>query len=636
MGKLQFLRDKELEKFNDTLNTVYDLATDLAVANGSDAIDNSEITSDVIDELVSNKYESADIERLLENVSVPQDRIQRYQVYDEIVSSIPLVKRILRVYNSNILQKNPVDNKFYTIKKKDASVDDSVFEKQKQLEENIIRELNLERKLRYNIVPMMLKYGDVYVEVIDVDRAYNKQMEKPTQISALLNEEQSINTLSNLLLEEETPEESAFIKFNKVILRIHHPKNIIKIEDRYGNLFGYVEVVEQVNTNKSISIQQLFTRVVGSSSTTPVNKHQEEELAEKLTRAIIKQIYTKHINPSQTSTISIDTLKEFDKYLSSLDPEVYSYLKRLIIDILTYNRKASNKHKRIRFIPSTQMFEYTIPSSDYYPYGQSIVDPLILPSKLLLLSQLANVVSKLSRAALVRKWIIDVGYTEMHSQLIQRLKRELYNTRVTIDSLNSFKSIANILSDFKDMFILSKNGQRSVDVEVSSMGDPSVKVADIQDSRNEIMTLSGIPAVYLGADAPELREALVHSNTVFASEISDLQGIINNTTNKLLSEISKIVYGEPLTSVRFSLIPPVVLILQLIEMTLGSIGNIAGVFSSLQIPFNPWDFLEKYVPYEDWSAFRKSSEKFMQDKLKEQQAQAEFQQQMQSGSNPGF
>ena len=60
-----------------------------------------------------------------------------------------------------------------------------------------------------------------------------------------------------------------------------------------------------------------------------------------------------------------------------------------------------------------------------------------------------------------------------HGNLIQKLRRELYNTRVTLDDLASFKSIPKILSDFKDMFILTKQGQRPIDVEVQSHGELS-------------------------------------------------------------------------------------------------------------------------------------------------------------------
>ena len=48
------------------------------------------------------------------------------------------------------------------------------------------------------------------------------------------------------------------------------------------------------------------------------------------------------------------------------------------------------------------------------------------------------------------------------------------------------------------MFLLSRNGVKSLDVEVQSLGDPSIKIADLEDARREIISLSGIPAPYLG------------------------------------------------------------------------------------------------------------------------------------------
>ena len=69
------------------------------------------------------------------------------------------------------------------------------------------------------------------------------------------------------------------------------------------------------------------------------------------------------------------------------------------------------------------------------------------------------------------KWTLDIGQTQIQAGMIQKLKRELYNTRITLDDLSSFKSIPKILSDFKDMFILSKGGQKAIDVEIASHGD---------------------------------------------------------------------------------------------------------------------------------------------------------------------
>ena len=125
----------------------------------------------------------------------------------------------------------------------------------------------------------------------------------------------------------------------------------------------------------------------------------------------------------------------------------------------------------------------------------------------------------------------------------------------------------------------------------------------MEDSRRELIALSGVPAPYLGyGDVVELQSQLVHVNLSFANEIADVQEAITKELNRMIDTIAEMVdYGvQPTEFVSVGLVPPVVLMLQLIEMTSGSANNILGVFQSLQLPVDPIGFLKKYVPYLDW------------------------------------
>lgn len=66
---------------------------------------------------------------------------------------------------------------------------------------------------------------------------------------------------------------------------------------------------------------------------------------------------------------------------------------------------------------------------------------------------------------------METGPREHHTNLMQKLKRELRNQRITVDDIVSFKSMPKILSDFKDMILITKKGQRFVDVDVQALGD---------------------------------------------------------------------------------------------------------------------------------------------------------------------
>jgi hypothetical protein len=139
---------------------------------------------------------------------------------------------------------------------------------------------------------------------------------------------------------------------------------------------------------------------------------------------------------------------------------------------------------------------------------------------------------------------------------------------------------------------------------------PTIRVADLEDSRREIMSLSGIPPAYLGyADIIELREQLVHTNIAFATEISDIQEGISVGLTKFLDIVArhKNLDYKPSDYVSIQLIPPIVLMVQLIEMTLSSIGNMTSAFQSMQIPYDPYFLLEKYLPYINWESFKQKA-----------------------------
>ncbi len=207
----------------------------------------------------------------------------------------------------------------------------------------------------------------------------------------------------------------------------------------------------------------------------------------------------------------------------------------------------------------------------------------------------------------------ETGPREHHSGLIQKLKRELRNQRISVDDLVSFKSIPRILSDFKDMILLSKKGQKYVDVDLQNMHDANVKIADLEDLRREIIALSGIPGPYLGyGDVIELREQLVHLNITFATEIISIQDVVNIGMTELIDKISKIIDipDDPSKYVKISLKPPVVLLLQMIETIMASISNIQQNFQATNVEFNPFYLLKKYLPSIDWEEFTKEAREF--------------------------
>jgi len=636
--------DKRLEAIDDQIDQIVSNNLNNSVSSQED------ITASNINNFLSllsksDISENKEIDKLFQNVSVPRERLNRYEMYEELYRTVPIIKRIMRVYKANILQKNPVTGSSLLIKKlRDKSkigseTFDANLDTCYEFAETILTTFKINQKLSTHIVPRMTLYGDCFVELVDINKEEVKI--SPNYLSEIREFEKTIlgirnqydsNQLDNalesfadLLVEvEEGNNQNNQIppvtSLNQISIKIHKPHNIIILETEYGTRLGYLEISQTDQTLSSPDVGRMLLVAAGKLNTLSSKSTSQSETVNKLINFIIKKIIEKNRKKIKSNDI--------DSVLRGLGDDLYNFVKKLYLE---QNLDPTRNPKRIktRFIPANRIVHFSLPSADNLPFGESIVDPLIFPAKLYILSQLSNVITKLSRASLVRTWTIETGASLMHTALAQQLKRELYNSRVTLEDLGNFKSIPKILSDYKDMFLFSKGGQKSIDVDIKSYADPSIKVADLEDARRELISLSGIPAPYLGyMDVVELREQLVHSNVSFATEIVDIQENINAGLNKLLDIFAEICNFQMVPSdyVSVNTIPPIVLLLQLTEMTITSAGNIMGVFSSANLPFDPYFFLEKYVPYLNWEDFKKAAD----DRLKEETAKAELSQNVQS------
>ena len=643
------------DDFADIDNRIDALIGQFPMINHNNQIESS--SGDFVSSFIDSSSKS-EIDKLLQTAGVSRDRLERYNIYDETYKYVPIIKRMLKVYIANILQKNPVTGKCLFVKEniefatqKNGSEIDNV-KKSKQFTESCIKSFNLLTKLRGHILPLTLIYGDCFIEVVDINQETKKKESGSTlsmmplfeaelrgvdnelsqlqsrrdkngfvydQIDQILSklakyfceisiiDEKSLEDDQNKDLADKK-QETQITTFDDVLLKIHKPHNIIILQTEYGTILGYLEVIKN-ETPQVYNLTQTLSTLVGRiTSILGRDISSQENITDRLVRYIVKQILEKAGTKTISGTESIDDI------LRGLDPQVYTFIKRLIVEQGLNQKNLQNINRvSVRFIPVSRMVSFSLLSSEYSPYGESFIDPLVFQSKLYILSQLSNVIMKLSRAAPVRKWTIDVGSTQMQPGLIQKLKRELYNTRVTVDDLATFKNIPKILSDFKDMFVLSKSGNKPIDVEISSHGDPTVRIADLQDARQEIMSLSGIPPAYLGyADVIELREQLVHTNVAFATEIIDIQENISNGLTKIIDIIAQIkgFSFNPSMYTQVMLIPPITLILQLIEMSLSSIGNISGIFQTLQMPIDPYFFLQQYIPYINWEEFKEKTDQY--------------------------
>lgn len=524
--------DNKIDSIIQNLNSISDTST----SQETDFKNLDDITGDFLNLIntdnpngSSNDQSIQQLDQLFQNVSIPNERLQRYRLYDELYQSVPLIKRILTVYISNIIPKNPVNDEIFIYNAKDLINNDKTnLVQSKQQYKSIVKQFNLATRMKKYILPNRLKYGDYFVEIVNVDETFkNTSVEKTlsnnslsiinecsliidninkpkvsnsnsisdgiySRVSDLLIEYSDYDTdLKNILeIENENPKErnpdivsieEDKINYKNVLLRYHSPHNILILQTKYGTTLGYLEVTkdeQQGNINSSLSA--MVQKVVTKDQTT------QSQNTDKLIQFVLRNIFNKTYKDKKKQSIN--------SIISSLDPEVFQFVKRLIIenDLNKTNNVAVSKLK-VRFISPKYIVHFNNPDgSDYLPFASSVFDPLLLPGKLYMLTQLSNIITKLSRASVIRKWTLDMGPSKMSKQNINKLKREIYNTRVTLNDLGSFKSISKILSDFRDMFAIQQNGRTPVDMSIETTGDPNIKTEDLRDLRNELVSLSGV------------------------------------------------------------------------------------------------------------------------------------------------
>jgi len=493
--------------------------------------------------------------------------------------------------------------------------------------------------LSENIVDVDLSYLNIYSNNID-NLLFEEDEENQAQAQSQSQQEQPQNpapdNYDNIKLQNELKlfkdeiyddiKEISSITVDdlkNIRLIYHEPKNVIILYNE-DKIVGYL-VIKEETSSELIDITKYLNQIFGKKTDNSIQK-ESEKLYKKFIDFIVGKILEK-FEQNLSKTFENDTEK-INYILSSLykqEKELFYIVKSLFVD-------SKLKKIKVRYVPPDKMVNFYI-NSDNYPYGESILSNLVIYAKLYLLSLISNVITKLSRAPLIRKWIVEAGTTLQYGNLTEKLKREIKNQLVTIDSIGSLSAIPRILSDYKDLITISRNGQRFVDFEVIRAGDPSVDTSDIEFYQRDIIALSRVPSPYLGyIDTVELREQLVNANVQFSELISFYQ---KQLEEKLSELFDKIVYAIkpnikilPSTLVKIEFIKPAILQLQQLELIFASLSNILQLL--LQVPelqqsLDIIKFIEEYVPTFKIKNFIKNEED-----MKKQEIESAF-----SGQNQG-
>ena len=494
---------------------------------------------DVLKDGTEQQQDSSNINQLLQSLTVPAQRTNRYMIYDEIYGSVQIIKRILSVYINNILQRDIITGKSIIYSENNEYKSNSnQINKYKKFSQSVVKYFELEKQLNQTILVSLLKYGDHFIEIIDLKNDITDLPTAKTNSDGVVKNPNIISSDTKLITEnleyinlrlksstesnKDTVRDVAIDKFvdlvfeiqdkstsseidisqaklifeadsenkkdrknkidgfqesflNRFVLRFHDPKKIVTLTTAHNNsVLGYVEIKEARKMEITAGVGMQFASMIKQISAVSKDKKEDHSVvARKIVRRVIEKLVSKLdiVKNVENGKTKDQINREYEQQLfDKLGEDLFYVVKKLYIESDPQSEQQLTK-VNVRFIPTDRMVPFCYNPNEYSPYGTSVIDALVYPGKLYLLSQLTNIVTKLSRAALIRKWTIETGPREHHTNLMQKLKRELRNQRISVDDIVSFKSIPKILSDFKDMILFTKKGQRFVDVDVQSLGD---------------------------------------------------------------------------------------------------------------------------------------------------------------------
>ena len=404
-------------------------------------------------------------------------------------------------------------------------------------------------------------------------------------------------------------------KLKDIHLNYISPRNVIIIEkDSY--VYGYLVVEDLPNQKNNETVIDSFKRfssgINGSLTTKEETKEATDDVVDKLTKEVLtKVVHNIRLNKARSLGNNFDyfnTLNISDEALTSLKVLIYSKIKK-------------KSKLKFRFLSPESIVNFGCNVDKFAPYSTSVFDPLVGPVKLYTLALMSSVVSRLSRASVMRKWTIETGGKRNHKEIVDKTKNELKSKAISYDKINTIQNISEIVTDFKDMATISINGQRYIDMEVLPMNDRGLPLNDLNDLKNDIIAAGGVPAVYLNlGDTIDLRETLVHLNITFANDIIDKQTSIEQGMDTLFNNIFKKVlsyngYNDSDFYIsnycRAKLNPPLVLQIQSDEAMVTTVSNIINLLQQSKVNVDPKDLFKRYIPSINWEELSKNGDKYL-------------------------
>ena len=522
-------------------------------------------------------------------------RIARYKAYQAIVSQINYAVRALNVLVDNILSPDDITKQTLEIKSKQFLTDETPVASKVRYVKEVVDVIELERKLDA-IVRNTLLFGDLFCELAGPKEALTSQtiLSEGSVYQQTINDQydtgvrerivQSLGKDKNVeisidysaFLEEavsdtkknSSEEKKKSKKLKNLNLVFHNPAFVVKLQSSMFPLcFGYL-----IFPMRSIMPQATMA----------------DDSINNICIAILRSLEKK-----------IPQMKEFND-----NEELKSILHVLLA------QSDLNRSMDIRYVPPDKMVHFMVPTTKFYPYGESIFDSTQYTAKVLISLETALAVQRLARSTEKRKIAIEIGLPRDARKAIELMKEEFRKRKISLDSFGSVDTIPSMITTFEDVYIPQKDGKPFVDISTFTEGNVDIrsKVDELKFMRDQMVASLGIPPAFLGIEENlSNKAALSEENILFARTVIGHQKYLTHQIRELIQKVFDIIDPEEaltiLEHVEVSL--PVPRSLQY-EREARYMSEVANLIENLERVGIPKEYTKKkYLSQIDWEEVKK-------------------------------
>lgn len=534
-------------------------------------------------------------------------RISRYKAYEAITANISYCNRALNVLVDNILSPDDITKTALEIKPKKYLDGETTSDDNCRNIREVIEKVKLEERLDL-IIKNTLHLGDFFCEIADAKTALTSKSSFLSEALILENSFTHYNTNSVEELKISVSEGDKNDPKEFKLLMDYSSLDDVKVD-------GMTNVQDPKITNSNINNRKkdpteiyllyydpkrvvklqselfplCFGYLVFPSATFAPHLMIQNQIINTLCQKILQNVQTK-IPGLKSENINQNDLKDMiSKMISEGD---------------------SSKIMNIRYVPPDKMQHFCIPTTKFYPYGESIFDASQFSAKVLVALETALTVARINRSTEKRKIAIEIGLPRDARKLVEKLKEEFRKRKISIDSFGSVDTIPSMINTFEDVYVPQKDGKSYIDISTFNEGNMDVrsKVDELKMLRDQLIAGLGVPPSFIGIEENlSNKAALSEESILFARTIVNYQKFLSHQINELIEKIYKILDPEKaltmLDNIMISFPPPKSLQFERQSKYLNDLASLVETLERIGVP-KEWS-KRKYLTDIDWDDVNK-------------------------------